>query len=295
MKKSLILVLVLVILIVGAIIFMLNCGNDNEIGDLPDGFTMFGGSVNVNGIVLSNAPTPLLQEGEFGDVLMLPIVAIAEELGYEIDVDVESETILVGDLFRLRFDVGEVYLIATSLWGFLETSPVLVSDIAFVPHSFFMWLGQNVRVHDNVIEIRTYSVSEFDWLTLNVAFATEEILRNYETYTEFIEFDEIGYLKILISSNLPVTDFRWIEIGHSDGDEFYFYAANELYNAGNISSDNPFVVTWVEWGTLPHRGISFVDSRGDVRYFVLRMNNAGYPEDPRDMYILQEFTPGAVW
>jgi len=118
----------------------------------------------------------------------------------------------------------------------------------------------------------------------------QEHLRNYESYIEFIEFDEEGHQKIVIVPSFPVTSFRWLEIGYNFDDDYDFYIyGTTLYEAGEVTPEQPFVVTWIAWGTLSHRGISFVDGHGVTRYFTLNVNNADSIEDPRDMYMLVEF------
>jgi len=124
-----------------------------------------------------------------------------------------------------------------------------------------------------------------------VELATEEFLRDYNTPVEFIEFDEEGYQRIAILPIIEMRDFRWMEIGiDTVNDNFVFYEANVLYSAGDLQPHTPFVVTWMEWGTMPHRGISFVDAHGERRYFTLGMNHAEGEEGAGSgMFMLNEF------
>lgn len=103
---------------------------------------------------------------------------------------------------------------------------------------------------------------------ITVEYATDEILNSYESVTEFIEFDDEGYQKIIIRPTLLVKDFAFVETGFEDKDnDIIFHVENILYSLDELTAAEPFVVTWMGWGAIPHRGISFLDENNVQRYF----------------------------
>lgn len=119
---------------------------------------------------------------------------------------------------------------------------------------------------------------------ISVDFATDELLSQYDSYDEFVDPEEEGPQKIIFTSNFAAEDFHFIEIGHEAKDKTLGIIENRvLYQVGELSPTKPFVVNWTEWGSLPHRGISFKDESGRTRYFYLAMSG----ED--DSLLLLEF------
>lgn len=108
---------------------------------------------------------------------------------------------------------------------------------------------------------------------ISVDFATDELLSQYDSYDEFVDPEEEGPQKIIFTSNIAAEDFHFIEIGHEAKDTTLGIIENRvLYQVGELSPTKPFVVDWTEWGSLPHRGISFKDESGRTRYFYLAMS-----------------------
>ena len=108
---------------------------------------------------------------------------------------------------------------------------------------------------------------------VSVDLATDELLSIYDSYFEFIEFEDENYQKIIFTTNIAIKNFRFIEIGFKDEDtDFTFFENKELYSIEELSPTKPFVVTWLEQGTIPHRGISFMDETGTIRYFYISMS-----------------------
>jgi len=125
---------------------------------------------------------------------------------------------------------------------------------------------------------------EIAWSVVQV---TDEFLSEYDSYVEFID-NEIG-IRIAILPHTTLYDFRWIGIGwrfFDDRNENYERVV--LYSAGELQAGIPFVIMHREMGSLPHRGISFVDANGERRYFTVGLSMAGPPESP-GAFIIREF------
>ena len=100
-------------------------------------------------------------------------------------------------------------------------------------------------------------------------YATDEILNSYDSFFEFIEFDEISQ-RIIFTSNVRVKKLSFIEVDYEEKDgEFAFFEKEELYSIEDFSPDKPLLVSWMDIGAIPHRGISFVDENDRTRYFYL--------------------------
>ncbi|MCL2433406.1 MAG: hypothetical protein FWD16_02675 [Clostridia bacterium] len=103
---------------------------------------------------------------------------------------------------------------------------------------------------------------------LTVDYATEEVMDAYITYNEFVEFDEEGYQRLIFISREELTDFKFVEVEYSD-DTRAFEVVKELFELQSLRPDKPFVVTWMERGALPHRAITFTDTQGATRRFLI--------------------------
>ena len=134
-----------------------------------------------------------------------------------------------------------------------------------------------------------YNLSRAGEAIISIAVATEE--RCYDSFVEFIELEGEIHQKIIIVPNMPLHDFRWIEIGLGGTRGLYFYNI-DIYEAGEITPERPFLVTWQSRGwAFPHRGISFVDGYGVTRFFSLFQNEASFEENPGGRFMLNEFLP----
>ncbi len=105
---------------------------------------------------------------------------------------------------------------------------------------------------------------------ISVDFMREEFLGKYASYEEFIEFDDDGYQKIVITTNVAVKDFKFIEIGYEEKETSVVFSENKvLYLLEELMPEKPFIVTWMEQGAIPHRGISFIDETNTTRWFYI--------------------------
>jgi len=90
----------------------------------------------VNGETINNAPTPFIDR-EIG-VVMLPLVAIAESLGYITVVDNAGDVmeVVVGPGTMVTEGVNS-YARGREMARELLAAPVVVNDVMFVPEDFF--------------------------------------------------------------------------------------------------------------------------------------------------------------
>lgn len=116
-------------------------------------------------------------------------------------------------------------------------------------------------------------VSETEDVSLRVDYATDELLSKYDSFEEFVEFKDEDYQKIVFTTNITVKDFKFIEVAYKEEDSnISFFENKVLYSLDELSPEKPFIVTWMEQGAIPHRGISFVDETNTTRYFYIAMS-----------------------
>jgi len=117
-------------------------------------------------------------------------------------------------------------------------------------------------------------------ITIQVAFATDELLNQYENFHTFIHVEEAEYM--IIMTDTPITNFAFISVGNSfdladwdidEDTELYFFAEDVLYSAGELTPETPFMVrTWGDWGMMPRIGITFTDASNVTRYFHIQQS-----------------------
>ncbi len=121
---------------------------------------------------------------------------------------------------------------------------------------------------------------------ISALYATDEVLSGYDSYEEFIEFDDTDYPKIVITTNVTLQNFAFIEVGYrEEAESIVFYESNTLHSLSELSPEKPFVVTWMEQGVIPHRGVTYSDEYGTQKYYAISMSG----ED--GSLLLTEFAP----
>ncbi|MCL2376642.1 MAG: hypothetical protein FWC76_04515 [Defluviitaleaceae bacterium] len=85
-------------------------------------------------------------------------------------------------------------------------------------------------------------------------------------FEEQLTMDERYYVSVALTANVPLNDFKWLELIH---DDYGFpHVSQQLFSLDTLPPETPFVVNWRQHADLyPHRGISFVDEAGRVRRF----------------------------
>lgn len=97
-----------------------------------------------------------------------------------------------------------------------------------------------------------------------------DTLKKYDSYHEFIEFKEKDYQKLIFQAAVPLREFTFIEIVRND--KGMPVKGRALYSVDELKPGSPFVVTWMEWGSMPHRGITFIDENNETRCFFITMS-----------------------
>ena len=87
----------------------------------------------------------------------------------------------------------------------------------------------------------------------------ELFLNQYNYYNEYTEINEPDTQKIVITTDKTVIEFHFVEIDFDYFDGSDTVLATILHSAGELSPEKPFVVNWAQRGSIPHRGVVFLD------------------------------------
>jgi len=139
------------------------------------------------------------------------------------------------------------------------------------------------------------STPQVEEVLISADFAPDEITDEHDFFQdEYYLGSTHEPQKIMFSANVAVKDFKFIEIawkahvtlapGSSWADAnnmaSNLYEMTVLHSLDELSPKKPFVATWLELGSMPHRGISFVDENNITRYFYISMNHANNGSEP---------------
>jgi len=222
---------------------------------------------------------------------MVPLRAVAEALGYEVTWNEEERSITVGE--RILW-IGENEMFSPEFYTLrdgmvhLAVAPVIVDNLTFVPASFFP-----AQVFEGQLIIGGYWKNRIDDFIVGIASLTAERLSKYSSYIRFDEPGREDFPWYIISPSVALRDVRWLELGWDDANA---RTATEMFSAGDITPERPFVVSYVHAGTMSNRGISFVDDYGATRYFVVQDSQASFEENAGGWLRFFEFTPGVpMW
>ena len=156
----------------------------------PDNGTVaLSGEVEVNGEIIES-PAPYFYDGG-ENILMVPLRAIAESLGYKVVWEQEEQMVIVGygiqvwigrDSFRVGTGGGEIRI---------STAPELTDGRTFVPLDFFRYvLGHDARVSDGIVVIEENATTSV-WVASNAATMWFSDDADYE-YGESLEKIGVG-------------------------------------------------------------------------------------------------------
>jgi hypothetical protein len=105
---------------------------------------------------------------------------------------------------------------------------------------------------------------------ISVDYATDDLISKYDTVEEF---EDEGDQKIVFTTNIPIKNFKFVELSYIEEDTNINFIENKVLNSmDELLPEKPFFVTCTEQGAIPHRGISFEDGYGTTRHFYLTIS-----------------------
>ncbi|MDR2946302.1 MAG: ankyrin repeat domain-containing protein [Candidatus Adiutrix sp.] len=104
---------------------------------------------------------------------------------------------------------------------------------------------------------------------IRVDAAPDEISGEYDFFEE--EYQGYEPNRIIFRANVAAKDFKFIAVEY-DQEAGGIKPSEVLYSLDELLPEKPLVVTWMERGSFPHRGISFLDENNATRYFHLSVS-----------------------
>jgi hypothetical protein len=129
---------------------------------------------------------------------------------------------------------------------------------------------------------------------ITVQVSNKEILSKYSSFAEFVDKDAPQKQQIVFTTNVALRNFEYIAIQYiydEEQEQFNIFKTAVKHSIDELLPKRPFIVNWMEIGTFPHAGISFIDENNVKRHFAIVSNNAEPEEDNRGHILLIEFSP----
>lgn len=110
---------------------------------------------------------------------------------------------------------------------------------------------------------------------VQVHFGSEEFLAQFESYDEFIELDGAEYPRIIITTDIPILGFRFVELNAlAIGEDDALASPTVLYYQEQLQPGTPFVTMWRPQEVIPQRGILFTDEENQQRLFAIHQSDS---------------------
>ena len=107
-------------------------------------------------------------------------------------------------------------------------------------------------------------------------YAYDEFLAKDGGYDKYVDGDSEYGINVVFRANVAVDGFQYVSLDYvestSDNDNVNFEVENVLYAPPQLTPERPFVVTMLLDGTIPNRGITYIDENGTTRYFTISMS-----------------------
>jgi hypothetical protein len=253
--------------------------------------------VFVNGQEITLDVPPLIMEGR----TMVPLRAIFESLGAAVEWEAESQkvTSTKGNT-KIELQIDKNTAIVNGISETLEVPAKLVGGRTMVPLRF---VGEAL---DCLVEwdgdLRTVSVNYKE----NDLEQPEEIvlidLADNQVLSKFDPIHEFDYQvlqealwettydsgdRLVIWTNTTLRDFAVLSVGNDVIDEEIVFIPLETFSQiKELTPQSAFVVNgYMSVGTIPWSGITFVDEKGEQRYFLILQDQS----DEFPPYRLLEF------
>jgi len=133
---------------------------------------------------------------------------------------------------------------------------------AIVYHEIDAVLGEESEPY--IFELPDYTAIHIsDEITITIAYATDDFFAMHENYIEFSARGGDPRGGIAFMSNVPVRNFRYIQIS---GAEIRFIVEKDLFALDELFPETPLIVDWRAMGSGAYGGFAFDDENGTTRY-----------------------------
>ncbi|MCL2169465.1 MAG: hypothetical protein FWB74_05500, partial [Defluviitaleaceae bacterium] len=106
------------------------------------------------------------------------------------------------------------------------------------------------------------------------------------SFTDFRDPEQSYDNFLIFTPSAPIRDVQFVAVDHDwdEEDGLGRHVREILFEIDEISPDRVLVAQWINWGTIPHRAISFLDETGARRNFVFDVDNSDFGQD---MYFIE--------
>ena len=106
---------------------------------------------------------------------------------------------------------------------------------------------------------------------INLDYASDEILGNYDSFEEYIENRTAE--RLIISTNVPAKDFKLMSLGYTEeGEAIILHEDAILLALDELLPDKPLAIGVDIPDTVPRHGFSFTDETGETKRFYISMS-----------------------
>jgi hypothetical protein len=212
-----------------------------------------------------------------------------EEPEYDPESDPEVIRELMENKMRAMTTINRLFILEKNMWetiperlqaeGKTEKYIVIDSDHAQEAIAFEYNDSEELYLWDGKISVQI---------------ANDEILSRYRSFVEFINRDISEYpnLQLIFNTTVPLRDFKYVDMHLVYDEELWRHVVLDYtvkYSMNELTPNRPFVVNWIEIGTINSIGISFIDENNVRRFFSIVTNRAGLEEDGRGQILLIEY------
>lgn len=120
-----------------------------------------------------------------------------------------------------------------------------------------------------------HTATDAEYAVIDAGYAEEELLSRYDSVEEFIDDESEYKVQVIFSTDKPVKNFKFLELGYTESDEdgeIQLNAEQELYVMEELSPQTPLVVSMAFEGIIPTRGISYTDKDGTEKCYAVEMS-----------------------
>ena len=130
--------------------------------------------------------------------------------------------------------------------------------------------------------------------TANIGIAYADGMPLADALDEFMDYPSEYQVKVVFTTDIPVKDFRFLSLTWVDMDEsgMMEFETEDLYTWEELSPQRPLVVGMTFVGSIPDRGIAYVDADGTTKYYSIGMSGQGSDEEAEPLVLL-EILPAA--
>lgn len=156
---------------------------------------------------------------------------------------------------------------AASKWVKVEPKERAVSEDEFVEQE------KQLAARVQLMQLTPFAAYTSSAFTVLARWAKDALV-DYSNYDEFTADESDARVRILLSSDSPLADFKVLSITALDADEggTLRFVSQVLHAQDSLNPDRPLVLNMTFFGDLPSYAISYTDENGTEKIFALTLS-----------------------